>query len=467
MANTFDAAEDFLSTADMRCSLPSDNCWDVAIGKGELALREAPDHSSGEPETECPSFHWSGNTALGSTIDSPNSPEDEEFRPPHSPQDLAILNNSPHVHKDEPWVMKADVPAPLSPITPLQPVIPCNSFSIGASPVYPNAPRLPTASNPFPLEHVSSNDEEVLHSILSPMEGGTVEATLDDIDLSDINIPGDVGIASFDNTVPPVEQQKRQEAVYEDSHHITFEMALNASSGTPLLDPMLADFAISGVQSGTPSYTDSMDLDIDTLGSTVSSGKDVMARAVIAAASAAAEGSREDRERPWACELCPSRFSIKGHLSQHNRYVHEKYRPHCCPRSGCSASFGTRFARSQHVWTVHERKKPFICEEPGCKASFGQRSHLNRHRKRHRSATEGPEAPVATSAEKARAPSSGKIGAAKSITKSKKKKATQNKPHVGGVSSHVASHIFGHLPPSSFGAGSNGSRDNHAPNWNP
>jgi rubrerythrin len=91
----------------------------------------------------------------------------------------------------------------------------------------------------------------------------------------------------------------------------------------------------------------------------------------------------EDRARPWACELCASRFSIKGHLSQHNRYVHEKYRPHTCP--SCSASFGTRFARSQHIWTVHERKKPFVCEVMGCKASFGQRSHLNRHAKRHRS----------------------------------------------------------------------------------
>lgn len=362
--------------------------------------------------------------------------------------------------------MKAEVPAPLSPITPMQPMNPCISSSMDGSPVDPNAPRLQAAPNPFPLGHVSSNADEVLHSILSPVEGGTVEATLDDIDLSDININGEVGVTSFNNAVPPVAQQKRlQEAVYEDSQHITFEMALNASSGTPLLDPMLADFAISGAQGGTPSYTDSMDLDVDTLGSTVSSGKDVMARAVIAAASAAAEGSREDRERPWACELCPSRFSIKGHLSQHNRYVHEKYRPHRCPRSGCSASFGTRFARSQHVWTVHERKKPFICEEPGCKASFGQRSHLNRHRKRHRSATEDPEPLGGTLAEKIQASPSSKISAAKSITKSKKKRGSQNKPHVGGISSHVASHIFGHHPQSSVAAGSSGRRDNHAADW--
>lgn len=468
MTNTFDATEDLLTTADLPCNLPSDNCWDVTIGKGGLALLETTHQSSGEPGTECPSFHWSGNTTLGSTVNSPNSPEEEEFRPPDSSQDIAILNNTTPIHKEESWMMKTEISAPLSPITPVQPVNPCN-FSMDGSPADLNAPRLPTAPTPFPLEHASSNAEEVLHSMLSPVEGGTVEATLDDIDLSDINYNGDVGLTSFNNGVAPVAQQKRQEAVDEDSNHITFEMALNASNGNPLLDPMLADFAISGAQGGTPSYTDSMDLDIDTLGSTVTSGKDVMARAVIAAASAAADGSREDRARPWACELCPSRFSIKGHLSQHNRYVHEKYRPHRCPKSGCSASFGTRFARSQHVWTVHERKKPFLCEEPGCKASFGQRSHLNRHRKRHRTATEDPEGldGATVEVEKAQTQPRGKLSAAKPITKSKKKRAPQSRPHVGGVSSHVARNIFGHLPPSSFAAGSIGSRDrdSQAPNW--
>lgn len=98
--------------------------------------------------------------------------------------------------------------------------------------------------------------------------------------------------------------------------------------------------------------------------------------------SSTAGTQKDDKDRPWACQLCPSRFSIKGHLSQHNRYVHEKYRPHACP--SCPASFGTRFARSQHIWTVHEGRKPFVCEVPGCTASFGQRSHLNRHAKRHK-----------------------------------------------------------------------------------
>lgn len=456
MANTFDAAEDFLRTADMPCGIPSDNCWDAEIAKGGPSLPGASLRSSGEPENECTSFHWPGNTALGTALHQPGSPGVDDFRGLHSPQDFAELTKNPGVLKEEAWPMKAEISTPLSPITPPQIANPCNIFSVDASRVIPQPARLPTAPCPFPLEQMSANAEAVLSSILSPVEGGTVEATLDDIDLSDINLNnGASGVCLIDST--PATEQKRQEPVYDDSHDITFEMALNASNGALLLDPTAADFEISGVHSGAPSYTDSMDVDVNAFGSTISLGKDVMARAVIAAASAEAAGSSEDRARPWACELCPSRFSIKGHLSQHNRYVHEKYRPHCCPRIGCSASFGTRFARSQHVWTVHERKKPFVCEEPGCKASFGQRSHLNRHRKRHRNTTtDDPELPVPTPQGDPQAPQSLKFSAAKPISKSKKKRA-QSRPLVGGVANHVANHIFGHLP-SSLGAGSSGSR---------
>ena len=83
--------------------------------------------------------------------------------------------------------------------------------------------------------------------------------------------------------------------------------------------------------------------------------------------------------RPWTCERCDAAFVLKGHLSQHIKYVHLKVRPHACLRAGCSAAFGTQFARNQHVWMVHEGLKPFAC---GCGARFGQRSHLNRHAKR-------------------------------------------------------------------------------------
>lgn len=57
---------------------------------------------------------------------------------------------------------------------------------------------------------------------------------------------------------------------------------------------------------------------------------------------------REDiKNRPFGCERCPSRFTIKAHLKQHIRYVHDKVRPHPCFFTGCTVRFGTQFARNQ------------------------------------------------------------------------------------------------------------------------
>lgn len=96
--------------------------------------------------------------------------------------------------------------------------------------------------------------------------------------------------------------------------------------------------------------------------------------------------AQADKSRPFWCGIdgCPSRFNVKGHLTQHVRYVHDKVRPHACPYGGCDARFGTRFARNQHVWTVHEGRKPFVCG--ACGNRFGQRSHLNRHAKKCKAA---------------------------------------------------------------------------------
>lgn len=105
--------------------------------------------------------------------------------------------------------------------------------------------------------------------------------------------------------------------------------------------------------------------------------------AVIQSAALKAADRDECPRRPFACSKCKSRFRIKGHLSQHYRYVHEKHRPHSCRLLECNATFSTGFARDQHMWTVHEGKKPFVCEFPQCEAYFGQRSHLNRHIKSH------------------------------------------------------------------------------------
>lgn len=363
----------------------------------------------------------------------PTTPEDVDF---------VSLGRSPAFHlgahhvppelKDEPWLVKSENTGPLSPITPHQLATPRTPFSLEETPLVSDGPQLSSASCPFASEQASSEAEAVLNSILSPPEGGTVEATLDDIALSDINTSG-LGITAFNHFAPPP-QRMRHTAMGDPSVGISSETALGVSAGEVILEPGINEFSFPSVNDTAPSATDALDFDLPGLGSTmISTRHDIMARAVMIAAHNVAGGSSEDRARPWACEQCSSRFSIKGHLSQHNRYVHEKYRPHCCPKIGCSASFGTRFARSQHIWTVHERKKPFACEMEGCKASFGQRSHLNRHRKRHRCASSTApktpsDSPVAVR----------KGGTAKTVSKSR--------TIAGGVANHVANHIFGHLP---------------------
>lgn len=55
----------------------------------------------------------------------------------------------------------------------------------------------------------------------------------------------------------------------------------------------------------------------------------------------------DDRPRPFRCVECSARFGMRGHLSQHERYVHSGHRPHKCTWAGCDVSFGTIFAKKQ------------------------------------------------------------------------------------------------------------------------
>lgn len=166
------------------------------------------------------------------------------------------------------------------------------------------------------------------------------------------------------------------------------------------------------------------------------SSKAVMARATASVAARGAEG----QERAWICEECDARFNIKGHLSQHWRYVHEKFRPHHCLEKGCDAKFGTRFARSQHGWTVHEKRKPFECQYNTCGSVFGQRSHLNRHHKAH---LLRPYLSI-----RRRRVRNGRNGAAPGIAKAKSCAAAGSGSHIpkavaGSVARLVAMHKFG------------------------
>jgi hypothetical protein len=419
----------FLQRAALQRDMEND-AWDEALQDETPDLSDAALSSPLESGNEGFGFPWSGNTLLDPSPEAQRSVGGGDYRGLDDSPSFTDYHSLTPGMKEEPWLTKAEISGPLSPLTPLHHLAtPTTPFSILDSQIVPSAAQSPNAACPFRAGDASASAEAVLDSILSPVEGGTVEATLDDIDLSDINA-GSVGITAFNNFAPPP-PRKRQATIRDDSNDFECHgLPLAGPNGVQMFEPILSDFHIPVVDGQAASSADSIDLDFCILGSMVASSKDVMARAALAAVTAAAAGSSEDRARPWACELCPSRFSIKGHLSQHNRYVHEKYRPHCCPKVGCSASFGTRFARSQHIWTVHERKKPFACEVEGCIASFGQRSHLNRHRKRHRLETSPAEA-----GEDASPITIQNLSVVKAISK-------PSRPVAGGVGSHVASHLF-------------------------
>lgn len=348
-----------------------------------------------------------------------------------------------------------------------------------------SAPKIAESLFEFPADLDLKNP--VLSSLMSLAEGETVEATLSDIRLDDINpsrhsfeAPG-----GAENAITDVKQEKTIAVAAKaeiDSGSTYYKEGSNTFTDTSVehqgkksilpgdqefLDGLMElDFCFDGssLQEVPPNL--SSILETKTIRPFPTSSKEVMARA----AAAVASGACDDRERPWACELCPSSFSIKGHLSQHNRYVHEKYRPHQCLVKECDASFGTRFARSQHIWTVHERKKPFACDFPQCDASFGQRSHLNRHRKRHsRPNTKGTEGKKGAAPDKnselsssivKKSGSLGRASAAKisptvvaaaaevpkslfDLARNGKRSKGSSAAIAGTVASHVASHLFG------------------------
>lgn len=235
---------------------------------------------------------------------------------------------------------------------------------------------------------------------------------------------------------------------------LNFDQATGLDDAQDFIDSLAElDFHFDGSSLQASSAKVSSASQVSNLPPDLKSSTEVMARA----AAAVAAGECDDGDKQWACEMCSSRFSIKGHLSQHHRYVHEKYRPHRCPFRKCDASFGTRFARSQHIWTVHENLKPFHCNFGHCKSSFGQRSHLNRHRKRHlkslnaaapsKKCTEFNETGsfIPSFAERI-SPTLVAAAAARSV--SRPTLAASSAAIPGNMVRHVASNAFGPLPPS-------------------
>lgn len=85
-------------------------------------------------------------------------------------------------------------------------------------------------------------------------------------------------------------------------------------------------------------------------------------------------------EKPFACDICGSRFTTRPHAKTHFLMVHCKEKPHAC--NTCDAKFAKSHQLARHVTNQHDGVKPFACDV--CGKNFAQRGHYNVHMKRHR-----------------------------------------------------------------------------------
>nr|XP_054592748.1 zinc finger protein 32-like [Nothobranchius furzeri]XP_054592749.1 zinc finger protein 32-like [Nothobranchius furzeri]XP_054592750.1 zinc finger protein 32-like [Nothobranchius furzeri]XP_054592751.1 zinc finger protein 32-like [Nothobranchius furzeri] len=82
-------------------------------------------------------------------------------------------------------------------------------------------------------------------------------------------------------------------------------------------------------------------------------------------------------EKPFACELCGQRFSLKGNLKTHMR-VHTGQKPFACEL--CGQRFSLKGSLNTHM-RVHTGQKPFTCKF--CGNRFSKKTNLNRHMRVH------------------------------------------------------------------------------------
>ncbi|XP_052859838.1 zinc finger protein 771-like [Anopheles cruzii] len=85
-----------------------------------------------------------------------------------------------------------------------------------------------------------------------------------------------------------------------------------------------------------------------------------------------------ERERPFECDICRKRFTLRENMNKHKR-IHQNDRRYECPL--CEERFLHWAARSYHIARVHTKEKRFACEY--CGAKFRQSSHYNVHLQRH------------------------------------------------------------------------------------
>ena len=82
-------------------------------------------------------------------------------------------------------------------------------------------------------------------------------------------------------------------------------------------------------------------------------------------------------EKPYACSMCPKRFTSKGHVAPHER-THTGEKPYAC--SMCPRRFAHKNAVPPHERT-HTGEKPYACSM--CPRRFSDKSQVVPHERTH------------------------------------------------------------------------------------
>ncbi|XP_026290209.2 zinc finger protein 572-like [Frankliniella occidentalis] len=82
-------------------------------------------------------------------------------------------------------------------------------------------------------------------------------------------------------------------------------------------------------------------------------------------------------EKPFSCDLCPSRFTENGHLARHMR-THTGEKPYTCDL--CKMHFTIKCHLVVHMRT-HTGEKPYKCDV--CTVCFSQKGNLVAHMRTH------------------------------------------------------------------------------------
>ncbi|CAL8390222.1 unnamed protein product [Boreogadus saida] len=82
-------------------------------------------------------------------------------------------------------------------------------------------------------------------------------------------------------------------------------------------------------------------------------------------------------KKPYGCDQCMKRFSLKGKLKTHMR-THTDKKPYGCDQ--CMKRFSLIGKLKTHMRT-HTGEKPYRCDQ--CKKSFGRKGHLKMHIRTH------------------------------------------------------------------------------------